>query len=409
MSLPTTYPVVRHAFLAVVLCAALGALILMSAGCGDDDDAPSSSEAQLERLMTSQWNARYPGIPGGMTMLIITPQGTHFATTIAGARPGSHFRAGSTTKTFTAASIMLLDQRGALDIDDVLTATIPGTSRPYLPATPEYAIAHKEQITIRELLDHRAGVFDVTNVAIPATAHAPYAGQRYIDWAVETFGPTHTFTLSELSGVIAADQLEFTPPGETFHYSDTGYTLLATIVEQVSGKTFAQFVGDEFLVPNGLGDTTFPDDGRTEMLPAPFIAGMTLSQGQLSQLTHRNVSWGIGEGNVVTTPANLSKWIRLLLEGKAGVEPRQIARMSDCLPTGERHVAYGLGLECDVQQTLGLGHNGGITDILTSARHAPQTDVTVVIFSNLYDADDSYGELAMFYETAGQALAILGY
>jgi D-alanyl-D-alanine carboxypeptidase len=380
----------------------------MLAGCGTTHTPAQSPEAKLMQVVSSQWEKFASGLPGGLTIAIITPEGEYFASTLEGATAGSHFRAASTTKTFTAASIMLLRQRGMLDIDQVLSANIPGTTRPYVPATPDYAIAHKDQITIRQLLRHRAGVFDVGNTDIPATATAPYAGRRYVDWVEDTQGEMHTFTLDELVGVVAKNNLEGGLPDAAFHYSNTGYSILAKIVEQVSGKTYAQFVHDELVVPNGLDETTFPDDGRTQDLPMPFLEGTTRVGGVLFPTTSRNVSWGVGEGNVVTTPSNLVRWMRRLLKGEVGLNAQTIASMRECEATNEIHVYYGLGLECDPPE-LGVGHNGAITGYLTAARHDPVTDVTVVVFATFLDADDFPTEGEMLNETARQARTALGY
>jgi D-alanyl-D-alanine carboxypeptidase len=377
-------------------------------GCGGDSTLQATSSPALTETVNSQWAKFANGVPGGLSVAVITPQGEYFASTLEGATANSHFRAASTTKTFTAAAIMLLQQRGQLNIDDVLTAKRPGTSQPYIPNTPDYAIPNKDRITIKQLLQHRAGVFDVGNTDIPPSANAPYAGQRYGDWIEDTQGEMHTFTLDELVGVVAKNQLVDGQPGEAFHYSNTGYSLLAKIIEEVSGKSFAQFVRDELLVPNGLKETTFPDDGRTQDLPVPFLEGTTRVGGQLLPTTSRNVSWGVGEGNVVTTPSDLARWLRRLIKGEAGLNSKSIARMTACETTGEVHVSYGLGIACD-PPALGFGHNGGITGYLTTARHDPVTDVTVVVFATLLDADDLYSEAMMIYETAHQARAALGY
>lgn len=137
------------------LCLAWMAALL--AGCGGGSQAPDVS---IGRVLDSQWQARYAGAKhGGLRAVVITPAGEHFASTVAGTKAATHFRAASTTKTFTAAAIMLLDQRGLLKIDDLLTAAMPGASgQPYLPATAGFAIPYKGQITIRQLLQHRAGV-----------------------------------------------------------------------------------------------------------------------------------------------------------------------------------------------------------------------------------------------------------
>jgi D-alanyl-D-alanine carboxypeptidase len=374
-------------------------------GCGDDTTPP---EAQIKRILVSKWQANYAGQPGGLTAAVITPRGEYVASTIDGVGLGSHFRGASTTKTFTAAAIMLLEQRGRLNIDDHITANIPGTTTPYVPATPAYAIPYKSQITIRQLIGHRAGVFDVGNNDIPSNVDAPYAGQRYVDWATATYGPQHTFTIDELVGVVAQNQLVFDAPGQKFHYSNTGISIAARIVEQITGKTFAQFVHAEFLVPNGLADTTFPDDGKVQDLPVPFVEGTTKIGGELYPTTSRNVSWGVGEGNVVTTPANLLRWIRRLVKGEAGVDAAQVARMIDCQPTYEQHVLYGLGIECNPVD-LGAGHNGAITGYLTVARHDPATDVTVIVFASLFDVDAFQAEGDMLVETAREVRAALGY
>ena len=384
---------------------AIVALAALLAGCGGGNQPP---EVEVGNVLLGQWQARYAGAPGGLTAIMITPTHEYFASTVAGAGAGTHFRGASTTKTFTAAAIMLLDQRGALRIDDVVTGPMPGSTKPYLPATPGYDIPYKSQITIRQLLGHRAGVFDVGNNDIPANVAAPYAGRRYVDWVTETQGEDHTFTLDEMVGVVAQNQLFTDPPGQAFHYSNTGFSLLAKIVEQVSGKSFAQFVHDEFTVPNGLADTAFPDDGRVQDLPAPYFDGTTKAGGKLYPTTSRNVSWGIGEGNIVTTPANLSRWLRRLFRGEAGVDAKQVARMRECLPTGESHVAYGLGLEC-YPTALGQGHNGAITGYITVARHDANADVTVVVFSTLFDADDFLKQGDWLYETATKVRAVAGY
>ena len=376
------------------------------AGCGGGSQP---LDVEIGRVLDSQWQARYAGVKyGGLTALLITPTGEYFASTVAGATPATHFRAASTTKTFTAAAVMLLDQRGKLNIDDVLTAAMPGGGgKPYLPATAGFAIPYKSQITIRQLLRHRAGVFDVANTDIPAGVAAPYAGRRYVVWVMES-DEDHTFTLDEMIGVVASNQLVVSAPGTTFKYSDTGYSLLAKIVEQVSGKPFAQFLQDELLVPNGLANTTFPDLGSTVGLPAPFMPGYLRQFGKDSEVTTQNVSAGIGEGNVITTTANLSRWIRRLLRGEAGVDALQVARMRECVATGDSFVAYGLGLECH-PAAFGQGHNGGNAGYLTVARHEVDTDVTVVLFTTLADYDDSAGAAAWLYETIAQVRAVAGY
>ncbi len=97
-----------------------------------------------------------------------------------------------------------------------------------------------------------------------------------------------------------------------------------------------------------------------------------------------------------------------VLRGEAGVDARQVARMRECVPTGNFFVAYGLGLECH-PAAFGWGHNGGNPGYLTVARHEIDTDVTVLLFTTLADYDDFPGVTAWLYDTVTKVRAAAGY
>lgn len=363
--------------------------------------ALAGEAAPLTALLTQRWQQRYGGKPGGLTFLALTPKGEFFATTLDGITPRSYFRGASTTKTFTAAAIMLLDQRGLLNIDDVLTATMPGKSEPYLPDTPGFAIPNKGQITIRQLLSHRAGVFDLANQDIPAGKPMPYAGKRYVDWAVEQ-DEHHSFTKPELIGVLAATQVANAAPGAGYGYSDTHYTILGEIVERVSGMPLDQFKKAELLTPNGLADTQFIVDGHTSVLPPPAIGGFALEQGKAIAMDDYNYSYDPGSGNVFTTPADLTRWIRLLVRGEAGISRQQVARMTDVFP--DSHYGLGLSTKSAAKFDLGYGHNGGTPGFLTDLAYNPVNDMGFVLVSSLIDFDDLRGQLGWMDDVAAAAL-----
>ena len=161
-------------------------ILLLESGCAasTNDDRIN---AELKSLVENKWAEYAQNITdfnGGVAMRIISPGGDYFVS--AGldddATGNIHFRAASTTKTFTAAAILLLEQGGKLHIDDRIIFNAPGTSFPYIPDSPEYSIPYKDEITIRQLLEHRAGVFDISNTAIPDTISVDYAGKIYILW-----------------------------------------------------------------------------------------------------------------------------------------------------------------------------------------------------------------------------------
>lgn len=355
----------------------------------------------LTAVLASHWQQRYGGKSGGLTFYALTPRGTFFATTLAGVTAQTHFRGASTTKTFTSAAIMLLDQCGLLRIDDVLTATMPGRNEAYLPGTPGFAIAYKDQITIRQLLSHRAGVFDLTNQLIPSGLPLPYSGMSYLEWQLKQ-DPNHSFREDELIGVLAATQVSNSRPGESYHYSDSHYQILAKIVERVSGTPLDQFNSRELLTPNGLKDTHFVVDGHERTLPPPSIPGFSLEKGKVTPQDDYNYSYDPGSGNVFTTPADLTRWIRLLVRGEAGVSAAQVARMCEVFP--DSHYGLGISRKTSGSVELGFGHNGGTEGFLTNLACNPDTDTAYVLVSSLIDFDDLGPQIGWTDATAAAAL-----
>jgi D-alanyl-D-alanine carboxypeptidase len=297
-----------------------------------------------------------------------------------------HFGAASSTKSFTTAAILTLHQRGKLNIDDLITANIPGTNTPYIPNTGGYAIPHKDRITIRLLLKHRAGVFDVTNDVIPSTVKAPYAGQRYTDYQKAKQGGDHTFTFSELTNVIATNGLSYFEPNDSFHYSNSGFHLLAVIIERISGKQYGRFIKDEFLKPLQLNHTYFPDHGTDQQMPQPHVAGWLKYQNEVVQVDKDNLSSAVADGNVRTTPADLATWANALYGTNKIVGAELHAQMIAGIPTNEIHVNYGLGTEKN-PPCSGYGHNGARPPYITAMRYHPKSNTTYVLFSNFFDFD----------------------
>jgi D-alanyl-D-alanine carboxypeptidase len=348
----------------------------------------------------------YPGAAGAV-LHVSTPGGTYFASTgMENASPGIHFRVASNTKTFTAAGIMLLQQRGLLRIDDVITANIPGTTTPYVPDTAAYAIPYKGSITIRQLLGHRAGVFDVTNDLVPTGAPCPWAGQSYL----LTQDMTRQFTFDELVGVVAACNASYQAPSENeYHYSNTGYSLLGKIIERVSGLSYSDFVVRNLLVPNRLTETSSPSLYTETTLPAPFAVGYSLDymgSRKLVATVADNMSINTAEGNLISTPEQLAAWNRALLTGAAGLDPATVDSMKCAVPAGETS-CYGLGFQ---QFTgLGFGHTGAHNGYLSVMLYDPANDVSIVLFFNLLDFDDIGTQGKLLFEIVTQARAILGY
>ena len=368
---------------------------------------PDLNNASLNELVKSEWN-KYGSSratwEGEVSIYIMTPKGNYFSASNfdKGASSKVHFRAASVTKTFTAAGIMLLQQQGKLNIDDKITAMIPGSTEPYVPNTAAYDIPNKDKITIRLLLKHRAGVWDISNNSIPATAKAPYAGKNYVDY-VKEIDASHTFTFDELTGVVAANKLSFFAPDASYHYSDTGYSILGKIIERVSGQRYDKFVANNLLIPNGLNDTTLPYLGSQQSLPVPFAKGYSTGGDLLIETTEDNMTPHIAEGNIISNDADLAVWIRKLLRGEAGVNKTGAKMMME----GTRSKNYGLGIS--YVPGLGYGHDGGHAGYATVVKYDPDQDVTVVISASMIVFDDLAPYYGFLHELGRKSKACLGY
>ena len=383
--------------------------------CGCSKDANITSpvyenyQSSLQQLADLNWNDfanGKTGLQGGYAMQILSPKGDYFigAGDLKTSTNKIHFRAASTTKSFTAAAILLLHQQGKLNIDHPITDTIPGKTIPYVPDGQEYNIPNKNKITIKLLLQHRAGVFDVSNDPGPFP-------DTYINF-IKSQDPNHTFTIDELVNQVSLYQLSYFEPGAKFHYSNTGYSLLVKIIERISGLRYDEFIKANFLIPNGLNETSFPYQGTDQTIPSPFAPSYLYAEGASYDVTEDNMSAHVGEGNLITTPEDLAKWFNKLLTGNAGIEKKYIEfLMKDCQPTYESHQYYGLG--CVYTPGLGYGHNGGHLAYWTVARYDPENDFTVVLFTNVWDWEmlsiDLYSQAFNMYDLIVDSKQNMGY
>jgi CubicO group peptidase (beta-lactamase class C family) len=170
--------------------------------------------------------------------------------------PETRFRIGSITKQFTAAAILRLTERGKLSVHDRLGQ--------HLPDVPD----SWHDVTIHQLLTHTSGIPSYTN--LPDFLSRISLEER---------------TPREIMELTSGQALEF-PPGDRFCYSNTGYVLLGSVVESISGQTYATFLNDEFFQPLGMVDSGYDHtskiverraDGYLPRFNGPLAVCWTLS------------------------------------------------------------------------------------------------------------------------------------
>ncbi|AQG79612.1 serine hydrolase domain-containing protein [Spirosoma montaniterrae] len=369
-----------HLFVLVALFI-VGSTTLQS--CFTDHIQPTDVRAQLQQVSDSlyqHFNAKWKieKNKGGFFLQVNSPAGSNLVSSNIepGVQRDSHYRIASLSKIFTAAAIMLLQQEGKLVITDFIPA--------YLPATPAYDIPYKDKITIKQLLQHRAGVFDVTNQDIPTTVNQPYAGKRYGEYIRDDLKQdTHTFTFDELVGVVAQNKLSNFSPGTTFGYSNTGYNLLGKIIEKASGMSYSDFIRTRFLEPLRLTNTYNVWQGTDTRMKDPFVGSYLYVPGTSPTSTFEdNMSIHVTEGDMVSSPADITKWIELLLTGKAGITPQTVSMMEEMQVADVSHGVYGLGLTFN--DGLGYGHDGAHLSYISTLRYNPATKTTVLMVATLF-------------------------
>src|SRR4030088_642584 len=191
--------------------------------------------------------------------------------------PKSVFDIGSTSKQFTAASILLLEKQGKLSVNDEL--------RKYIPELPDYG----QKITILQLLNHTSGLRDY--LTLMELAGIP------ID--------SVTTDADALALVTRQKALNFTA-GSEWLYSNTGFFLLSTIVQRVSGKTLRDFAAENIFVPLEMTHTQFRNSHSALIANRAMAyeeqenhAGYTLNVSYFEQT---------GDGAVHTSIEDLLKW-----------------------------------------------------------------------------------------------------
>ena len=200
--------------------------------------------------------------------------------------PGTVFEAGSVSKQFTAASLLILVNEGRVALSDDI--------RRYLPELPDYGTA----ITIAELMAHTSGLRDWGE--IEEIAGWPRSERLYSN--------------SDVLAITARQRAVNFKPGSRWSYSNTGYNLLAMIIERVSGKTFQEYSREHLFEPLGMAHTSWRDNFRRVVDDRAI--GYRRASGAFEQaMPFENA---IGHGGLLTTVGDLLLWNRALTEGKLG-------------------------------------------------------------------------------------------
>lgn len=255
------------------------------------------------------------------------------------------FNIASLTKQFTASAILWLEQNGELNTSDTLGKfwdTIP---------------VDKRGITIHQLLSHNAGF-----------------GRQ----AVQT---DEIISKNELLKEIFSSKL-INKPGSVFQYSNSGYEILAAIVEKVSGVSFKEFIRQTFIIPNNLTHTYFNTDDLVEINHE--IALGYNEWKEVSNCFSQSTNWNnTGGSNILSTTEDLYKWFTLIRTDKILNSTQRSKLFSASTKTDEEEeYGYGWYLTKTATGKQLIYHGGDISGYHSEFRYYPEDDKTIIILTN---------------------------
>lgn len=261
--------------------------------------------------------------------------------------PQDRYRVGSITKTFVATVVLQLEAEGRLDLDDTVERRLPGVVR---------GNGHDgRKVTVRQLLNHTSGIYDVTTD--PGFQEKVF-GPRFLEHRYDTWTPR------QLVDIAMRHEPDFAP-GTDWRYSNTNYLLAGMVIEKVTGRPYGKEIERRILKPLGLRATSVP--GTDPRMPRPSgRAYSTLSAepgATVHDVTELNPSVAWAAGEMISDSADLQRFVRALLKGEL-LPHRQMKEMTTTVPMGEDmpSARYGLGvmvrkLSCGKEV---WGHTGGI-------------------------------------------------
>jgi D-alanyl-D-alanine carboxypeptidase len=344
---------------------------------------------------------------GGLLIHISTLKGKYFVKNrlTEATDENYHFRIGNITNTFTAAGIMVFYDQGRLNYKAIISSSFPGRPDSYIPLNIAFDIPYKNDITIEMLLNHRSGIFDINKEVIPDKVNEPYKGYNYVDYIKNIINQkNHQFGFDELVNIVASNKIYHSLPNQKFHYSGTDYILLGKIIERITGSNYSDMVDNLFIKNNELSNTYSIWKSDDYALKLPYIPAFMKIKGKTEEVTFDNVTANIAEGDMISTPADMVRWIKELIDGNAGVSPKSVNLMKTFRPTIDG-VRYGFGLSD--YDTLGVGQYGVRQGYVSQLTYNADDDIAILIMNNFEDSSNIQKQLDFLNQVAKDSFGIV--
>jgi CubicO group peptidase (beta-lactamase class C family) len=259
------------------------------------------------------------------------------------------FRIASITKQFTALAILQLMEQGKLNLQDEITRFIPG-----------YPM-QGAKINIEHLLTHTSGIQDYANMKDTT--------QR---------GRTDV-TPVQMIQYFQNQPMRFAP-GSKYEYSNSNYFLLGYIIEKITGKTYGQYLEDNFFRPLGMNNSFYSSDTRIINHRA---AGYTQGEKGIENASAISMTHPYAAGAILSTVGDLFKWNEAIQSYKLVKKETLDKAYTRYKLTGGKESNYGYGFRFGyIQESPSIWHGGLINGFMTMAMYLPKENVYIAVLSN---------------------------
>jgi CubicO group peptidase (beta-lactamase class C family) len=317
----------------------------------------NDNEIFVDDLM-QDYDSNGTAVPGASVLVIcknvpVIRRSYGFASIAEGTRviPATNFRLASVTKQFTAASILLLaeEKNQRLYLDDRIREK-------WLPTLP----AATDAITIRHLLTHTSGLID------------------YEDGIDENDDPDQQLSDADVLKILETqNRTYFSPPGSRYRYSNSGYALLALIVEHASGKRFANFLHEQIFEPLQMNGSVAYEKGISTVVYRAF--GHSYNGSSWIQTDQSRTSAVLGDGGIYSSIDDLVKWDTALYDNRL-LSPESLKlAMTPAVRTDDPGIQYGMGWRISGEMIWHLGETIGFENAIL---RFPKQRLTVVVLTN---------------------------
>lgn len=270
------------------------------------------------------------------------------------------FEAGSVSKQFTAAAVLLLVKEGKIGLKDDI--------RKYFRDFPDYGYT----IRVEHLLHHTSGLRDWGSVA--AIGGWPRGTRKYT--------PAHVKEI-----IWRQKQLNFIP-GSEYSYSNSNYSMLVFLIEKVSGETLQQFTSEHIFKPFGMMHTRWRDNYNA------IVPGRAIAYGKEGLVYEQNMPFEntFGHGALLTTVDDLERWNRRWTSNALGTDINKLQETKGILNNG-KEISYACGVFVTaVNGIKEISHTGATAGYRALLMYYPEKEVSVIYLSN--DAGAPLGKIS---------------